>query len=75
MSFIEEKLQTVQCDNCKDAYQNEDSGYAWWMDPNDAWEDANNEGWTEENSKHYCKKCHHYNDEDELIINSERTKP
>ena len=25
-----------------------------------------------DNEKHYCPKCHHYNDEDELIINKER---
>ena len=72
MSFIKEELQNVQCDNCQDTYQDDDSGYTWWMDPNDAWESANNDGWTEDNEKHYCPKCHHYNDEDELIINTER---
>lgn len=74
MSFIEEKLQTVQCDNCEDTYQDDDSGYGFWMDPNDGWESANNDGWTEEDGKHYCSKCHTYNDEDELIINSGRKK-
>lgn len=74
MSLIEEKLYTIQCDNCKDAYQDDDSGFGWWMDYSDAWEKANNDGWTLEEDKHYCDKCHHYNDEDELIINSERTK-
>ena len=74
MSFIKEELQTVQCDNCQDTYQDDDSGYAWWMDPNDAWESSNNDGWTEDNEKHYCPKCHDYNDEDELIVNKSRTK-
>ncbi len=78
MSFIEEKLVTIQCDNCKDTYQDEDSGYGFWLDSCDAWESANNDGWTsdfeEKNKKHYCPRCHHYNDEDELIINRERTR-
>ena len=74
MSFIEEKLQTVQCDNCKDTYQDDDSGYAFWMNPNDAWECANDDGWTEEDDKHYCSNCFEYNDDDELIINEKRTK-
>lgn len=74
MSFIKEILETVQCDNCKTTYQDDNSGYAFWIDKNDAWECANNDGWTEENHYHYCPKCHDYNDEDEFIINSERTK-
>ena len=78
MSFIEEKLVTIQCDNCKQTYQDEDSGYAFWLDPSDAWESANNDGWDSDfenkNTKHYCPRCHHYNDEDDLIINKDRFK-
>jgi len=74
MSFIKETLETVQCDNCKTTYQDDNSGYAFWLDRNDAWECANEDGWTKEDNNHYCPKCHHYNDDDELIINSERTK-
>ena len=74
MSFIKETLETVQCDNCKTTYQDENSGYAFWIDRNDALECAINDGWIEENNKHYCKKCHNYNDEDELIIDTEKSK-
>lgn len=74
MAFIKETLETVQCDNCKTDYQDENSGYGFWLDKNDAWESACDDGWTEDNGKHYCVKCHYYNDEDELIINSERNK-
>lgn len=74
MSFLKETLETVQCDNCKTTYQDESTGYAFWIDKNDAWECANGDGWIEDNEKHYCLKCHDYNDEDELIINTERTK-
>lgn len=78
MSFIEEKLVTIQCDNCKDTYQDEDTGYGFWVDPGDAWEAANNDGWDSnfdrDNPIHYCPKCHDYNDDDELIIKTERKK-
>lgn len=74
MSFLKETLENVQCDNCKTTYQDESTGYAFWLDKNDAWECANEDGWTENSEKHYCPKCHDYNDEDELIINTERTK-
>lgn len=77
MGFVKQELVTIQCDNCKDSYQDEDSGYGFWINKDDAWQCADDDGWTsdfeKDNEKHYCQKCHHYNDEDELIINTERT--
>lgn len=74
MAYLQETLETIECDNCKNTYQDENSGYGFWLDKNDAMEAARDDGWTEENEKHYCPKCHHYNHEDKLLINSERTK-
>ncbi len=73
MGFIKEVLFTVQCDNCHEDYHDDNSGYGFWLDKDDAWEAANDDGWTEENKSHYCPQCHHYNDDDQLIINTERT--
>ena len=73
MSFIKQEVVSIECDNCKEDYANEESGFAVWVYESDAMADASDNGWIEENGKHYCDKCHHYNDEDELIINTERT--
>lgn len=66
MSVVKETLYTVKCDNCQKQYQSDDFGF--WLDKNDALECAQEDGWTKEKNKHYCSKCHHYNNEDELII-------
>lgn len=74
MAFIKETLEALQCDNCKDTYQNENSGFSFWLDRNEAWENADVDGWAEDGDKHYCASCHTYNDDDELLIASERFK-
>jgi hypothetical protein len=52
MGFIKETLETVQCDNCKTTYQDENSGYGFWLDRNDAWESANDDvGWRQSKVK------------------------
>lgn len=68
MSFVKKELQTVQCDNCGVNYQDEDTGYAFWMDAGSAWEAANNDGWTYEDDKHYCSNCHYYTVNDDLVL-------
>ena len=73
MGFTKQEVVGIECDNCKEYYINEDSGFSVWAYESDAMADASNKGWIEENGKHYCDKCFHYNDEDELIINAERT--
>lgn len=74
MSFIEEILKTVQCDNCKVHYEDENSGYGFWINEQDAWECANNDGWTEENNMHYCNDCYVYDNNDKLILKLIQTR-
>ena len=70
MAQVEQILYTVECDNCRENYQSDDFGF--WLEYEMALEKAVEDGWTEEEGNHYCKKCHHYDDEDELIINTKR---
>ena len=73
MSIEKVKMFTVICDNCKES-ADEGSDYSCWNDENGAKEVAMESGFINENGNDYCPKCYNYNDEDELEINSERTK-
>lgn len=73
MSIEKVQMFTVVCDNCKES-ADEGTDYSCWNDENAAKEVAMEAGFINENHNDYCPKCHHYTDEDELIINSERTK-
>jgi len=58
----------LRCDGCGEEYMNDHSGFSWFSD---AWmvrEDADNGGWHNEGDKDYCPSCHHFDDEDNLVI-------
>lgn len=59
----------IECDNCKEHYENYE-GFAIFIDKQAAEEDACEDGWTIQDDKHYCDKCHHFDDEDKLILYS-----
>ena len=61
------KIFTVICDNCgADAFEGtEHSGYS---DEGFVKEEAIEDGWKEEEEKHYCPKCYKYDDDDNLVI-------
>ncbi len=64
----------LECDNCKEPFEN-GSGYGIFADESSMIEDADSSGWeTDYEGKHYCENCHHYNDEDEFVLNTSRTK-
>jgi hypothetical protein len=67
------EMYTVICDNCKIDAAFEDE-YSCWSEINFAVENAKDCDWIEEDDKHYCPKCYSYDDEDNLVINTERTK-
>lgn len=73
MSIEKVKMFTVVCDNCK-VSADEGTDYSCWNDENHAKEVAMESGFVTENNNHYCPKCYEYNDEDELVINQDRTK-
>ena len=69
--IVSEIFYGVKCNRCGEQY--EDGEHSFWSDEDNAIENAMESEWIEEKGKHYCDKCFHYNDEDELIINAERT--
>lgn len=73
MSIEKVEMYTVVCDNCG-VSADENTDYFCWDDENGAEEVAMESGFIKENNSHYCPKCFSYNDEDELVIDSERTK-
>lgn len=74
MSFIKEEFTAIQCDNCKEFYENTD-GASFFPDENSAKEESTNWGeFIEHEGNHYCSECAKTDDEDNLIINTERTK-
>lgn len=66
--YHEEKMYGIICDNCKESYQDDHNGWSYMIDENSIWELADNDGWHEEGEKHYCPKCHHFDDDDNLVI-------
>lgn len=59
----------IACDNCKESYQNEDSGFSIFADEGTAIEDASEGGWYmfADNGKHYCRECHMIENDDVFI--------
>lgn len=65
---------TLECDNCKEDYESF-VGYTIFVDYSSLKEHASDDGWElSHEGKQYCDKCHYYNDNDEFVLNSERTK-
>lgn len=72
MSFIKQEFTAVECDNCKEIFENSD-GVCYFIDQDVASEEATNWGeFTKEGDSHYCNLCYQYDNEDNLILNSER---
>jgi hypothetical protein len=69
-------MYTVECDNCKDIYQDE---FSAWSDSGTAEEYATDSGWfrgerkKEDDTVHYCDVCHDIDDDGNLIIDESRT--
>lgn len=80
MGIEKEECYVMSCDNCKESYQEHHSGYSLFIDEAQLHESA--EDWfidtdPRNDSKGeicLCEKCHHFNDEDVLIIHHERFK-
>ena len=68
-------MYAATCDNCGEDW--EDSHYGWVAinERSAIEEDIKDADWhIADDDNCYCDKCHSFNDEDKLIINSERTK-
>ena len=73
MSLKKVDMFTVICDNCQES-ADEGTEYSCWNDESGAKEVAMEANWINENDKDLCPRCYEYDDEDELIINTKRTK-
>ena len=70
----EVKMYTVVCNNCG-CQVNEGEGIVAWNDKDYALDEASDADWISNGDKHYCSSCYHYDDEDNLIIETkERSK-
>lgn len=74
MSFEKVECFALECDNCKEIYQQSHSDYSIWIIESDAWDNAQDDDWVKNEEKHYCPDCYTYDDNDKLFIRHERTK-
>lgn len=61
----------IECDNCGEIFE-DGSGFSIFVDNDNA--HPQDHDWYCEGGKHYCPECHTLDDEDNLIINDDRTK-
>ena len=69
MSFQKVECFILECDNCGEVYRNEHTGYSIWVTESDCYDDAQEDGWYEEDEKYYCPLCHFIDEEDNIILN------
>lgn len=63
--LIKEYFYNIECDCCKTLA--DDS--SWCADPEGAKEVADDNSWRTLGGKHYCPKCWHYGDDDNVYTN------
>ena len=71
--IVEVTMYTIACDNCKET-RGQDSEYSCWNDENYALDEATDHDWIEHEGKHYCPSCYTQDDNENVVINKERTK-
>lgn len=72
--IVEVTMYTVVCDNCKEHLE---SDYCLQPDKLSADDEAFENEWSidlADEDKHYCPECRYYNENNEWVINKERTK-
>lgn len=71
--LTEVTMYTIVCDNCGEDIGSTEE-YSCWNDSHYTEENAMDADWLKEGDEHYCPKCYSYNDDDEPVIDKERTK-
>lgn len=71
MSFHKVECVLLECDNCGDHYE-DGHGFAIFVDEGSV--NPEDDDWHEIDGKHYCPDCHTIDDDDNLIIKTERKK-
>lgn len=75
MAIFEEKAYGVQCDRCREIFENPISGFTLWCDTSQPMDEAQNYSWIEHEGKHYCPDCYEYDMNENVIIKPLRTAP
>lgn len=66
--ITERTFYSVKCDGCGKDLEDIAEEYAW-VDDERAVEDVAKDGdWLKIRGKHYCPDCHHYDDDNNLIL-------
>lgn len=65
--ITETTMYGIQCDACEEVFEDSE-GYLVYDREEDVESAAVDCGWIKVREKHYCEKCHHYGDSNELIL-------
>lgn len=69
MIHKEEEFTGASCDVCKEGYEAAHTGYTFFMDESNLYEEMTDDGWhVTDDNKHYCPNCHSIDDDDNLTI-------
>lgn len=66
--IIEKTFYSLKCDGCGKELEDEVEEYAWMYDERVAEEVAVEGDWMSIREKHFCPDCHHYDDDDNLVL-------
>jgi hypothetical protein len=75
MSIHTVTMYSAKCDNCQELFEANHTGYCAFVDKEACRDEMVNHetGWTEQEvngrKKHYCPKCHKFDDNDRLMLN------
>lgn len=66
--IIEKTFYSLKCDGCGKELEDEAEEYAWMDDERAAEDVAAGNDWMSIRGKHFCSDCHHYDDDDNLVL-------
>lgn len=70
MPIKKEQCIIITCDCCGELLEH--NGYSLFVDENDANSSAECADWIEDNGKYYCPSCYKIDDDDNIIIESNK---
>ena len=65
--ITETTMYGIQCDGCQREFEDSE-GYLVYNREEEAESEAIDCDWIKVRGKHYCEKCYHYGDNNELIL-------
>lgn len=67
MSYLHEIFHAVRCDRCGETHEGYE-GYEYHADEQGAWESAEEDDWIEVDGKHYCPRCYHEENDENVPL-------